>query len=57
MEWIILGGALFLLLIICCSQQDNSSTFTVTCDRCGSTEVLVTHSGIKCRNCSSEMKF
>ena len=53
--WIVAGVIGFLILI--CKWSDKESTFTVTCDHCGSRDVFITHSGIKCRNCGSEMRF
>jgi len=53
--WIIAG--VIGLLILICKWNGNESAFTVTCNRCGSTDVFITHLGIKCRNCGSEMRF
>jgi DNA-directed RNA polymerase subunit RPC12/RpoP len=45
------------LIILICKNSNSEATFTVTCDRCGSTNVYTTQTGLRCRNCGSEMKF
>ena len=48
--------AIIAIIILICANGNKNSTFTVTCDCCGSHDVEVTANGLKCRNCGAECK-
>lgn len=46
-----------MLIAICVAGGNRIDTFTVTCDRCRSTNVNVTHNGFECRDCGAKQKI